>query len=273
MTSDGFTENTDFKTGNIFYRSTTSLGASKLDMQGGYNQKAFGANSFYTPRFPDQFEATRTGFASLQLIPDGSINLKPTIYWRRHHDRFELFRDNAPDWYSSHNYHMTDVAGASLNWSNTGKLGVSSLGLDYRYERIFSSVLGEPLAKQTAVKGYDDAFFSHSYQRSGFSIMVEHTIYAGNFSASAGLLTYLNTDLDNGVSFFPGLDLGWEFIPNWRWFASTNRTLRLPTFTDLFYSGPGNIGNPLLKPEEAISVETGLKSRWMGMDFDMAVFR
>jgi vitamin B12 transporter len=273
MTSDGFTENTDFKTGTIFYRNTTEIGKSRLDAQAGYNQKAFGANSFYTPRFPNQFEATRTGFASLQWNPGGRIQIKPTVYWRRHHDRFELFRDNAPAWYTRHNYHLTDVAGASLNWSNTGTLGTSSFGLDYRYEHIYSNVLGKPMEKQKAVQGYEDAFFSHSYNRSGLSLMAEHTVYAGNFSASAGLLTYLNTDLDDGVSFFPGLDLGWEFLPRWRWFASANRTLRLPTFTDLFYSGPGNIGNPLLTPEEAVSLETGIKSRWLGMDMEMAVFQ
>jgi len=33
----------------------------------------------------------------------------------------------------------------------------------------------------------------------------------------------------------------------------------MPTFTDLFYVGRENIGNPYLKPEEAITYETGVK--------------
>ena len=33
----------------------------------------------------------------------------------------------------------------------------------------------------------------------------------------------------------------------------------MPTFTDLFYNGPSNIGNPDLKPEEAWSYEAGVK--------------
>jgi iron complex outermembrane receptor protein len=40
--------------------------------------------------------------------------------------------------------------------------------------------------------------------------------------------------------------------------GSVNKTLRLPTFTDLYYSGPANQGNPDLKPEEAIATELGL---------------
>jgi iron complex outermembrane receptor protein len=33
----------------------------------------------------------------------------------------------------------------------------------------------------------------------------------------------------------------------------------MPTFTDLYYSGPTNIGNPELKPEKSTSFEGGLK--------------
>ena len=273
MTSDGFTENTDFKTGNLFYRTLVNLGHSGLDAQVGYNQKAFGANSFYTPRFPNQFEETRTGFASLQWLPGGNLNLKPTVYWRRHHDRFELFRDNAPEWYTSHNYHMSDVAGSSINWTHAGILGRTSLGMDFRFEHIYSNVLGEPMETPKTVNGYDEVFFTHSYQRSGLSFMAEQSLYHGPFSISAGLLTYLNSQLENGISFFPGIDLGWQFRENWRWYSSFNRTLRLPTFTDMFYSGPSNLGNPNLLPEEAISLESGLKIQWEKMDFDFVLFR
>jgi len=33
----------------------------------------------------------------------------------------------------------------------------------------------------------------------------------------------------------------------------------MPTFTDLYYSGPTNIGNPDLKPEKTASLEGGIK--------------
>lgn len=35
--------------------------------------------------------------------------------------------------------------------------------------------------------------------------------------------------------------------------------MRLPSFTDLYYSGPTNIGNPDLKPETAYTIELGTK--------------
>lgn len=273
LTSDGFTNNTDFKSENIFYRSNMQTDAGRLDLQAGYNQKAFGANSFYTPRFPDQYEQTRAGFLSLRWLPDGGINLSPTVYWRRHHDRFELFRDEAPDWYTTHNYHRTDILGASVNWVHVSQFGTTALGLDYRYEHIFSNVLGDEMSSPMPVPGYEDAFFTNSYDRNTYSLMAEQTVQFWDVTVSGGTLVFVNTELDNNVSFFPGLDIGLQVNPNWRMYTTANRTLRLPTFTDLFYEGPDNLGNPDLKPEEAISVEAGVKLNYGRFSADAALFR
>ncbi len=269
--SDGFTENTDFNSSGLFYHGRMELGLSNLDFQGGYNQKAFGANSFYTPRFPNQFEATRTGFTALRWSPV-NLNFNATGYWRQHHDRFELFRNTPPSWYAGHNYHMSNVAGLALGQLFSSSFGITTLGLDYRFEHIYSNVLGEKLNQPIPVKGYDGVLFTHSSQRTGVSFMVEHNYFHGPFSASAGVLTYFNTSLKQRVNFFPGLDLAWKFNNHIRWFSSINRTLRLPTFTDLYYSGPGNIGNPSLKPEEAVSWETGLKWNFGSFSGEFAVF-
>lgn len=42
-------------------------------------------------------------------------------------------------------------------------------------------------------------------------------------------------------------------------FASYNKALNLPTFTDLYYQGPNNQGNPDLKPYSTQSVELGTR--------------
>ena len=282
MRSDGFTDNTDFTSGNVFYRSQFAAESGRFDLQAGYNEKAFGANSFYTPQFPDQYEHTRAGFLSLRWLPDGALRLTPSVYWRRHHDRFELFRHDSPDWYEGHNYHRTDVIGAALNWVHVNRLGTTSAGLDYRYEHIYSNVLGEEMSQPVRVPGYlqagdptddDHAWYTHAYSRSGLSLIVEQSYASGPFSVSGGTLIHTNSDLDAALTLFPGLDLGWQLHDNLRWYASANRTLRLPTFTDLFYSGPDNIGNPDLEPEKAVTVETGLNSSFGGMKADIAVFR
>ena len=272
LQTDGFTENTDFSALNIYYRGIIENDSYEFDLQAAFGQRAFGANSFYTPVYPEQFEEIKTGLLSLQWIPKGRLQLKSSLYWRRNHDRFELFRNESPDWYNDHNYHLTDVIGAGINWTHTGTFGKSSLGADFRYEHIYSTVLGEPIINPREATGYNDVYYTHSWQRSGLSLMGEHSFFIQNFSLSAGILTWINPELEKGVALFPGVDAGWQFSPAWRWFASFNRTLRLPTFTDLFYSGPSNLGNASLQPERAISAETGLKATFNGWSFEMAVF-
>jgi iron complex outermembrane receptor protein len=271
--SDGYIPNTDFENLNLYYQSRLSLLKIPLSFQTGYTVRAFGANSFYTPRYPNQFEETKSGFFSLSSEITGKTTFRPLIYWRRHHDRFELFRDDAPEWYTTHNYHMTDVAGASANWLRTSSRFRSSLGLDYRYEHIFSNVLGNELAVPVAVPGESGIFFTRSYQRQHLSLMAEQAVYAGRLSLSGGLLAHLNNSLPQGISLYPGLDAGWQVSQHLRWVASVNRTLRLPTFTDLFYAGPTNLGNPDLKPEEAISLETGLKINKGRVNAELLTYR
>ncbi|MBS4012251.1 MAG: TonB-dependent receptor [Bacteroidetes bacterium] len=269
--SDGFVENTDFKNNNVYYRTKIPLLEGSVDLQAGYNEKAFGANSFYSPRFPNQFEETQTLFASMKWIPQGKINLKPIVYFRRHYDRFELFRSNAPAWYNNHNHHLSNVYGASLTYMHTAKIGITIIGLDYRFEDIYSNVLGYETNKPKQVKGYD-ALYSKYYSRQGISLMAEQNLYLGNYSISGGLLTYYNSSLEK-LSFFPGLDLGYNINEKQRIFASISKTLRLPTFTDLFYTGPTNISNPDLAPEEAISLEAGIKNNHKFISIEISGYR
>ena len=271
MRSDGYTDNTDFESINLYYRGATRIGSYKLDIQGGYTNRAFGANSFYTPLFPDQFEQISTTLISVGLFPKEQ-GFRFQSYWRRHHDRFELFRYNAPEWYQSHNYHMSDVAGGRLSKTLTSNIGLTTVALDFRHEQIYSNVLGETIDPHVAVARYENVFYTHFYSRQGLSLMAEHNIYAGDFSLSGGLLAYASSDLASGISLFPGLDIGWQFNETFRWYTSLNRTLRLPTFTDLFYEGPANLGNPDLLPEKAIFFETGLKGNVRNLYVEFGVY-
>ncbi|MFO7978758.1 MAG: TonB-dependent receptor [Bacteroidales bacterium] len=273
MKSEGFTRNTDFGAGNLYYRGAYDGAGFTVNLQGAFSQKAFGANSFYTPRFPDQFEEIQTGLFSLSLVPKGKLKIHSSVYWRRHHDRFELFRDEAPAWYNDHNYHLSDVAGANIQWSHPWKLGKSSLAMNYRYEHIYSTVLGHEMNEPRKAGSYQDVYYTRSYQRQGLSIMAEHSVYIGTVSLSAGTLAWLSPELGKGFSLFPGVDAAWQFHPDVRLFASASRTLRLPTFTDLFYNGPTNAGNPDLVPEKALSAEAGLKASHGTLHWEVALFR
>jgi len=72
---------------------------------------------------------------------------------------------------------------------------------------------------------------------------------------------------------YPGVDLSWKIAPALKFYASVNKSLRLPTFTDLYYKSATNIGNPNLLPEEAFSVESGLKYNKNWLSTHLTVFR
>jgi iron complex outermembrane receptor protein len=55
------------------------------------------------------------------------------------------------------------------------------------------------------------------------------------------------------------MEVSARVFPAIKVFGSYNTSLRMPTFTDLYYTGPTNIGNSELKPEKSASIEGGLK--------------
>ncbi|HEX7410640.1 MAG TPA: TonB-dependent receptor [Bacteroidales bacterium] len=269
--SNGYISNTDYRTGNLFGSGTYKAGRMRFELQAGGQMKAFGANSFYTAKYPDQFEQTRTRFASLKFSREGNLKLSSSIYWKRHHDRFELFRDERPSWYQGHNYHLTDVGGAEANASFISPLGRTAFGASWRVEHIFSNVLGQLMNDTLSVPGEPEGKFTRSAQRQYTGIFAEHQVSLGNLSVSAGALLSFIPSV--GPKLFPGVDAGYAINQSLKIFVTFNTSLRLPSFTDLYYVGPTNLGNPDLKPEQAISYETGLKFNKAGINGHVSVFR
>lgn len=290
--SDGYIQNTDFKNHSLFYQGQLGLGNSKLDFQLGHNNKAFGANAFYTPKYPDQFEQNKTTFTSLKLTSGKKVKVTPAIYWRRHQDRFELFRekghyeknddglyvkdgevagfpwedkDGNPQFspYKGHNHHLTNVYGGNINVVIPWFLGKTSVGSEVRSENILSNNIGHDMDDTKPVPGEDDVF-TKSYDRMNTSIFLEHMYSYQKLSVSLGVLLNWNSSIESDMPVFPGLDVSYWLNDRVKLFGSINNSLRLPTFTDLFYSGPTNEGNPDLKPEEAWTYEGGVKysNRW-----------
>lgn len=257
--SSGYIKNTDYDQNNIFYNLNYGSDKGKIDFQIGYTDKEFGANSFYTPKYPEQYEKIKTAFTSLKFETGDKIKIIPIVYFRRHKDRFELFRYEPAPWYSGHNYHMTDVYGGKLDARMTTKLGITSFGAELRSENIWSNVLGNLMNDTINVKGELEGFYSRKYSRTITNLFLEHSYYLGGFSVTGGLLVSWISDNDLGFTLYPGIDLGYNLTKNIKAYSTVNKSLRLPTFTDLFYNGPSNIGNPDLRPEEAWSYEAGLK--------------
>lgn len=272
LSSDGYTDNTDFKTFNAFYQAKLDLKPGALNFQVGNTSKAFGANSFYTATYPNQYEETKTTFASLKFETGTKVHINPSVYWRRHQDKFELFRNNPASWYKGHNYHLTNVFGSKLDAWFSSRLGKTAFGAEIRTENIWSNVLGKALTKPIEVPGETGQYFTKSYSRTTISYFAEHSVYLKNLSISAGAMTNWISDLGFGWNIYPGIDLSYEVINHFKIYGSTNSTLRMPTFTDLFYNGPTNVGNPDLKPEKSVTYEGGLKLTYIGFSGHAGIY-
>jgi vitamin B12 transporter len=258
ISSDGYTNNTDFVSKGIFYSGRTVGNYGKISYQGSLSDKSFGANSFYTPVYPNQYEQVDILFTSIKYESNTRIKLIPSVYWRKHSDVFMLFRENAPEWYKNHNYHRTDVFGGSINsWFLWGA-GKTSLGAEYRSEQILSNLLGEPMDEPVRTR-HNEVFYTRSAVRVSTSVFIEHILQISRLFLTAGIMGNHISDYGNGMNFFPGLDMSYQLNTVVKFVASANSSMRMPTFTDLYYSGPVNIGNPFLKPERAFSGEGGIK--------------
>ena len=66
-----------------------------------------------------------------------------------------------------------------------------------------------------------------------------------------------NTALGRGYGFYPGIDISFRPGGGWKLYASWNRSMRLPTFTDLWYKSPTQEGNTGLRPEKNSAFRLG----------------
>lgn len=256
--STGYTGNTDFEISNIFYTGHLVDETGELSVQAGATEKGFGANSFYTPKYPNQYEQTQTLFLSARWVSSAKYHITPAVYGRRHFDTFMLYRDNAPEWYENHNFHRTDTGGANLHSWFLWEGGKTSLGTAFRIENIVSNVLGEK--RSVPVQGpKEDIFYTHSKTRTITSVFFEHVCYLNRWILNAGAMANHISGNTPGWNLFPGVDLSVRIFQPLKMVASWNSSLRMPTFTDLYYAGPTNMGNPDLKPERSETLEGGFK--------------
>lgn len=59
------------------------------------------------------------------------------------------------------------------------------------------------------------------------------------------------------MTLYPGIDISYRPHPAWKIHASYNTSLRMPSFTEMYYKLQGYSANPHLKPEEMRALEIG----------------
>ncbi|MGC3977317.1 MAG: TonB-dependent receptor [Paludibacteraceae bacterium] len=270
--SDGYIKNTDYKIVNTFWESkinTKSAGYFLFQLSG--QVKNFGANSFYTPKLPNQFESTKTLFSSVEWnLEKDFYTLNSQIYWREHFDKFIYDR------YATElgaNYHKTDIAGAKLranfDWSTFGK---TTVGMDIRNEHILSNNLGTLLKTPIIVPfEKDSVYYTKNDNRLLTTIMIDHNISVNHWIIAGGISSTFNKQFGTQVN--GGLDASYKINNSWKMFTALNSAVRLPTFTELYYSDSYMNGNQDLKPEKSVTLELGATTNIGQLSGNVTLYR
>ena len=236
--SDGYRYNTDYQIRNFFYQNKLKLNEGSLSLQAGFSEKKFGANGFYaSPTAINQYEETQASVVSLQYQQKfNNLSVNSSIYWRRGQDMYLYTRQNPAGY---RNMHIGNNVGGTVNATYESSLGITGIGVDYRKEYLVSSNLGDRNRDVTQV------FFDHQFRFFNKKLEINPGASWANYSG--------------GNFFYPGMDVGFVFNPNHKVFGAISKGFRIPTFTDLYYTSPTEIGNPNLVPESAVSSELGYR--------------
>ncbi len=248
--------NSDFDKANIF----CSASYKGLDLQLGLQYKDAGAGSFYGFGSQDQFDATRTAFGSARYEHRwGNWALDVQADYRANYDRYEWHRTQR----LYGNFHFAQNAAAKVQAHYSSSIGKTTFGISVRNENIHSTNIGDtinPNGQVPNVEGFNLCDVRvldlvKGKNRLNISYFAQQTFHAQGFSASLSANGIYNTMF--GHHWTAGADLGYSFPYGVTIYANANRSLRFPTFTDLYYNAGNQLGDIHLKPEKAWTVAIG----------------
>lgn len=259
----GYRHNTDFEINNLFYQAEWDVHNGQVNIIGGIADRRFGANGFYaSPAYTEQYEEVTTGFISTGYSGNlGSILFKPRVYWRNNHDDYFISRENPS---SYRNDHFTNVFGAETNLSFESALGETGLGIELRSEMIAGDWERGGVKSKSNLDGF---------HREKMGVYAEHKFALLDKSLHITPGIFISSYTDFGINHFPGVDVGYSPVKNFRLYANVGRSYRVPTFYDQYYVSATEEGNPNLKPETAVSYEAGFRYTFNGIAIESNYFR
>jgi vitamin B12 transporter len=248
--SDGYSHNTNFDMTTFYYKTNVPFSDGSANVAVGYTDKSFGANGFYTTKYPNQWEQTKTLLVSSGAdYSFGQIKLIPKVFWRSNQDHYLLDYTN-PVFYM--NDHKTNSYGAELRSVFLTNIGSIELGGELNFDNINSSNLG--------IHNRREGGISAEYVASPIE----------NFKL---LLNGFAYNYDNyGWKFIPGIDLVYQVSNNFNCYSSFGKSFRIPTYTELYYSSPVQKGNVSLQPEETLTYETGINYNAPSVSGNLSLF-
>lgn len=253
QTGNGYRYNTAYDNHKVLYQYNANLPSNQyLTIFTGYVNNQFGANSFYaSPADKNSFEKVETFIG----VVDYSKAIRrflfnPKFSYRYNDDDYIFIKQN-PEVYR--NNHYSHSYNAELNTSYRFQKSFLAMGIEMRNEKLRSNNLG-------------------NRERVNLGINLEHriTFFYNRLKIVSGI--YVNHNNSYGTKALPGIDVGYQFTQDLNMYANWGAGQRIPTYTDLYYTGPSNIGNVNLRPEESFSQELGLKFKRTQIQSNISLF-
>lgn len=244
--SKGYWYNSDYTNYQYFYDAVLPIRKNQeLKAIVGYADRAFGANGYYTSAFPDQWESTQMAIAGMShQFNSRMFNLLTKVSIRTHGDEFRLKRFD-PAFYT--NKHWSEVLTIEETGRFKSRIGLTGFGVEYRAEDLTSSNLGE------RQRTYASGFLDHTLK-----LFKNRLLLVGN-------VHYFNLAME-GISHqkvLPGFEFSVNPSEDLKIFGNVGQSYRAPSYTELYYQDPANLGNPNLQPEFANNAELGLAYTWV----------
>jgi iron complex outermembrane receptor protein len=229
--SSGFMPDRDYRDLSLasISHAATALGATDLLLA--ISDRPFGADQFYG-NF-DSWERTKGWFASVRQ--ELGKHTEVDFAFRRHTDLFVLYRDQPQVFTNRHALESWD--GAVRRSEELGHTSRLSYGIETYAEQIESNNLG-----------------NHSRIHEAAYVAWDARVLR-RFSFTAGLRDEVYGHFQHQLS--PTVSGGAWLSSRWKLRANVSRAFRLPSYTDLYYHDPANVGSPNLRPEKAWNFEGG----------------
>ncbi|MDP8260228.1 MAG: TonB-dependent receptor [Candidatus Gygaella obscura] len=251
LISDGFQPFTEQKQLNISDFFSYHKDDFFVDLGFGYNNKDLGAYDFYTPG---------SGFASKELtstkffIVDSEfvredVKIKPGLLIRKHKDTFTLEQTN-PNLYM--NNHKSDAYSTYLDIESESGFGKLDMGLRMLEEKINSLRLNKHRRLMYSAYLKDKIGISHKLD----CILGYRFDYSDEYMGISSGSILFNMMVNKRCFLHLGI----------------SSSLRLPSYTELYYADSTTLGNANLAYEFGYKYELGYDIGMNNMNFAQSVF-
>jgi len=224
---------------------------TQLQLLAGYINNDFDAKDYYAyPRDGESTERVETFVAGLR-IPihlNHTQTITPYLTYRYTYDDYIFIKDK-PEVFR--NQHHSNVIDAGVDYTFESAIGKNVIGFNTRWEMINSTNLGER-------------------QRENWGVFYENYNRLQSIDVRLGVFAHYNSVF--GFNVYPQAELGYIIGPLHRLYLNAGLGQRVPTFTDLYYTSPTNMGNDALIPEKSLNVELGYRGQSEHWQYSVGAF-